>query len=110
MKKKINIQAEVEKTLNCLDNYKKVKADPFFYTRLSIKLEKKQETNVLNLIFNSPLLRTAIVALIIIINVLSVNYVIHENKETMDTDFTSLFTEEYMLDQSTESYLVLNNE
>lgn len=102
-----NIQNEVDKTLNSLDNWQMVNADAFFYTRLSAKLEKKtQASTAFNWLFNTPILKPALVAAALIINITSILYLSYQS--TSETDFTEAFTSEYMLDQSTESYLVLN--
>lgn len=107
MKADKNIQKEVEKTLSSLDNWQKVEADAFFYTRLSAKLEKAPEgSNVFNWFFNTPVLKPALVAFAIIINVMSVFYLSYQNTTT--ANFSETFANEYMLDQSTESYLVIN--
>lgn len=107
MKANKNIQNEVEKTLSSLDSWPKVEADAFFYTRLSTKLEKAPKgNNVFDWLFNTPVLKPALVAFAILINVMSVFYISFQN--TTETDFADAFSSEYMLDQSTESYLVLN--
>jgi len=111
MSKSKNIQSEVEKTLNSLDNWKKIEADPYFYTRLSVRLENRAQPKLFSWFFDSPILRPALIAIALLINVLSVSYLLSSNNNVAkSTDFANLFAEEYMLDQSTETYLDLNNE
>jgi hypothetical protein len=43
MKKRMNINEEVDKTLRSIDKIESVKTDAFFYSRLSAKLEHRNE-------------------------------------------------------------------
>lgn len=112
MKTKKNIPAEVEKTLNSLNDWKPIVTDAFFYTRVTARMENRSQYTVLNWLFDSPMLRPALIAITLTINILSINYIVsnYELFQTQSTDFVSLFTDEYQLDQSTESYIVLNDE
>ena len=107
-----NIQSEVEKTLNSLDNWKKIETDSFFYTRLSVRLENKRQIKNLNWFFDSLLLRPALMVFALLINILSINYFISNSNSIQEdsSDFANLFNDEYMLDQSTDSYFMLNDE
>jgi hypothetical protein len=40
---KFDIEEEIEKTLNSLDNHKRVEASPFFYTKLQQQLKAADE-------------------------------------------------------------------
>ncbi|MDA3892767.1 MAG: hypothetical protein PF517_13990 [Salinivirgaceae bacterium] len=108
MKKDTNIENEVNKTLNSLDNWQKVETDAFFYTRLSAQLENKQNTTTFAWLFDTPILKPALIAVALLINVLSIGYIYYGNQSSMGNDFADAFSTEYMLDQSTESYLVIN--
>ncbi|MCH2448574.1 MAG: hypothetical protein MK198_00370 [Gracilimonas sp.] len=44
MKSQNNIDREVDKTMNALDGLAPSKTDPFFYSRLSAKLENRDQT------------------------------------------------------------------
>lgn len=44
MKSQNNIDQEVDKTMNALDGLAPAKTDPFFYSRLSAKLENRDQT------------------------------------------------------------------
>lgn len=44
MKSQKNIDREVDKTMNALDGLEPAKTDPFFYSRLSAKLENRDQT------------------------------------------------------------------
>lgn len=111
MKTNKDIQAEVEKTLNILNDWKPVETDAFFFTRLSVRIEKRTQAKNYHWFFESPLLRPALIALTVLINVLTINYFIaFVDTKKESTDLISLFTEEYQLNQSTESYIALNDE
>ncbi len=112
MKRSEKIQTEVEKTLGALDNWTPVKTDAFFYTRLLAKIEKRSSPSKLNWLFESPILKPALIAAALILNLLSIGYIIASNKSIQDqtSDFSTEFTNEYFLNQSTESYLVFNDE
>lgn len=43
MKSQKNIDREVDKTMNALDGLEPAKTDPFFYSRLSAKLENRDQ-------------------------------------------------------------------
>lgn len=45
MKSQKNIDREVDKTMNALDGLEPAKTDPFFYSRLSAKLENRDQTD-----------------------------------------------------------------
>lgn len=45
MKSQKNIDREVDKTMNALDGMEPAKTDPFFYSRLSAKLENRDQTD-----------------------------------------------------------------
>ncbi len=111
MSKNKNIQKEVEKTLSSLDDWRKIKTDPYFYTRLSVKIENRGQSKRLVWFFDSPILRPALIAIALLVNVLSISYYLSSNNiDTQSNDLASLFAEEYMLDMSTESYLDFNIE
>jgi|AntRauTorckE6833_2_1112554.scaffolds.fasta_scaffold00051_12 hypothetical protein len=44
MNRKKNIDREVDKTMNALEGLEPAKTDPFFYSRLSAKIENRQQS------------------------------------------------------------------
>ncbi len=98
MKVKNDIKSEVEKTLSSLDSWKEIKTDSFFYTRLSVRLEKKTQFSLLNWLFDSPILRPALIAITLLINIFSINYYLStsNNSAAQSNDFATLFVDEYM--------------
>lgn len=70
-KSKTAIDAEVQKTLQSLDQIKKVKASPFFYTRLQQRLANRrnnESASIPNAIWGK-VLRPALVPLLIVASV-----------------------------------------
>jgi len=98
--------------MNSLDNWKSIETDPFFYTRLRVRIKNNIESTSFNWFFDSPLLRPSLIAIALLINILSINYYLSHTEyfQEQSTDFAAVFNDEYLLDQSTESYIVFNNE
>lgn len=112
MKTKVELEQEIKKTMECLTDYPKATANAFFYTRLSTRLVKQEKMDVLNWFFDSPFLKPAFAFLFLAINIVSlVHFLTNDSiiNETQQTA-TEIFVEEYSLNQSTETYLVLNDE
>jgi len=115
MKKKgLNIDREVENTLNCLDMTEKIECSPFFYTRLigNIEsLEKKQKHRI----FKSDLinlLRPALLILIIILNIVTgiyfFNYTTEQSQDR--SDYIESLSEEFSIQQTNYTLSNINNE
>src|SRR5574342_1359717 len=70
-KDKTAIDAEVQKTLQSLDHLPKVKANPFFYTRLQQRLavrHRRETGSIFDVIFHKAL-RPALVPLLIAVSI-----------------------------------------
>lgn len=70
-KSKTAIDAEVHKTLQSLDQIKKVQASPFFYTRLQQRLDSRRnnESASLRNAIGGKVLRPALVPLLIVASI-----------------------------------------
>lgn len=112
MKTKEQKIIEVEKTLKYLEHLPKVETDAFFYTRLSAKLESQSQYQPLQWLFEVPYLKPAFVVLFLALNIASIvhlnNFYKSQNAENLSV--SDEFVTEYDLNQSTDSYLVLNDE
>ncbi len=112
MKSKESIEEQVDKTLELLDHLPRVTADAFFYTRLSVRLEKKTHQGDFHWFFDTPMVRPAFFLFFVILNVVSLIHWINQNQElqTVNQTASEELIEEYSLNQSTNSYLVFNEE
>jgi len=112
MKTDSEIEQQVKITMESLTDYPKAIASDFFYTRLSTRLVKPEKFDVLSWIFETPYLKPVFALLILAINIVSISLYLHTGSQTAATQQTAseIFIEEYSLNQSTESYLVLNDE
>ncbi|MGE4290529.1 MAG: hypothetical protein AB7E36_17780 [Salinivirgaceae bacterium] len=111
MKTNKNINAEIEKTLASIDNYQKQKANPFFYTRLTARLEQEMEPRVWHWFFDIPILRPALLLLFIAINLFTlVNWMQPKTDANTLTSSTEQFIEEYQLNDTNYTLLVYNEE
>jgi hypothetical protein len=112
MKTNLEIEQEIKKTMESLTGYPKAAANDFFYTRLSTRLVKPEKSDLLNWFFDSPILKPAFAIVFLAINIISLLHFLNVNTQITTTQQTSteLFVEEYSLNQSTETYLVLNDE
>jgi hypothetical protein len=106
-----NLSTEIEKTLVSLDNIQKTKADPFFYTRLSARLEREQEPRLWHWFFDIPLLRPALMLLFVAINLFTLMSWMQPKTESKSiSSTTEQFIEEYELNETNYSLLVYNEE
>ncbi len=113
MEQNRNIDLEVEKTLNSLNDYKKVETDAFFYTRLMARIERKQESEAVPYFFSIPYLKPAMVSFLILINLfvaLSFLYFDNANKE-VDNQLVNGFANSYSGSENTDylSYTDIEN-
>lgn len=102
----ITVEEKVDKTLQLLDNIKKVEENPFFYTRLKERMEqqeKKRSFFVSGLLRSVPL-RPVLLAFIVILNISSALYFLNTRNVHTGNGKTDLeaFAEEYSL--STTDY------
>lgn len=66
--RKFDIEKEIEKTLDSLDNHERVEASPFFYTKLQERLKKIGEEEVARFSFWN-VWQPALVVVLIFVNV-----------------------------------------
>ncbi|PKP08341.1 MAG: hypothetical protein CVU09_16340 [Bacteroidetes bacterium HGW-Bacteroidetes-4] len=106
-----NLNPEIEKTLASLNNIQKTKADPFFYTRLTAKLEREQEPRVWHWFFDIPILRPALMLLFAVINLFTLmNWMQPKTENNSISSTTEQFIEEYELNETNYTLLVYNEE
>lgn len=111
MKKQEHISEEVEKTLNSLDNWQPVKTDPFFYTRLQARMQKRQEEHKWAWFFDSALLKPALAVAIVAINVVTLIHYSNQTSQAVSRDEAiESFTNEYALNQSMDVYFYESEE
>lgn len=111
MKNKTNIQNEINETLNLFDKIDKVEVDAFFYTRLSAKMENTKSKFSFDWLFETPILKPIIIAVILFINVISISYFLNSKSESLtNTEIVDLFNQEYSMTQSTDSFLAFNED
>ncbi len=104
------IENEVEKTLDSLNNFKKITTDPFFYTRLMVRLEKENEPHWITQIFEYRWLKPVFITLIILINIIAVVEFTYYNNEIarVNNNLIIDFTQNY--NNTTTDYLVYTAE
>ena len=105
MDKKERIEEEVEKTLQCFEDFEKLEPNPFFLTRLKAKIrsfEAEQERTIQpgrRLWFLHP----AVLSLLVVLNLFSAILVFRGSDTHMETDsrsqYIAAFAEEYSLNQ-----------
>lgn len=112
MKTKEAIDEQVTKTLELMEQLPKASADAFFYTRLSARLERQNEPTVFNWFFDIPMLKPAFIVLFIFLNLVSLVHWVnqYQSVQTQPLTATEELIEEYSLNQTTNSYLVFNEE
>jgi hypothetical protein len=102
MNKKEIIDQEVQKTLQCFEPLEKVSADPYFYTRLQVRLRQQhqQKENKLEL-FGPRWWRPALVGMIIILNLTTAAlvYLSNEKNKELNQDTWTTLAAEYGLNQ-----------
>jgi hypothetical protein len=71
--KKKQIEEEVKKTLDLLDQVEEIEPNPYFYTRLQGRLrnQEAEQRSALFHIFRAKNLRLAFLAIVIVINIVS---------------------------------------
>lgn len=96
--KKINIDEEVKKTMESIDQIQRVEGNPFLYTRLQEKLRQEAEGDVITTRTRFPIWQFALVVGLLFIN----GFALMQSgyfDETTETATTSIdeFAEEYAL-------------
>ena len=104
MRREMNINDEVEKTLQALDGVERMEANPYFYTRLNQRIQdEKTETSRPPLIF-SKLWQPALLAVLVIFNVYTFVQVDGANGSETAQDGVSVLMQEYQINSSNSSY------
>jgi hypothetical protein len=112
MKQVRNIESEIEKTLQSLDTFTKVRSDAFFYTRLKARMDNPKEALFIRWFFETPYLKPALLVLFLSINILTLVSWLNTNaiQNQATTTVTDSFIEEYDLNSLSDTFLVLNEE
>ncbi|MGC6430993.1 MAG: hypothetical protein ACON5F_08115 [Jejuia sp.] len=101
-----NLQKEIDETLNVLDNMETVTVSPFFKDKtMNILFAEKEEKMQTVWSWFTPKLQLAILACVIILNVIAFTKL--EATSTYDEDVTE-FAESYGLSSSYEYKSILN--
>lgn len=111
--KKININQEVKKTMESIDQIQRVEGNPFLYTRLQEKLRQEAEGDVVTVHTRFPVWQFAMVVGLLFIN----GFALVQSgyfDQTTETAVTSIdeFADEYALVESEMEdleYLSLND-
>ncbi|MFK7772142.1 MAG: hypothetical protein AB8F94_08380 [Saprospiraceae bacterium] len=111
--RKINIDQEVQKTMESIDQIQRVEGNPFLYTRLQEKLRQEAEGNVVTIRTRFPILQMAMVVGLLFINgfALTQSGYFGESTETASTSIDQ-FANEYALivgEEEELEYLSLND-
>lgn len=113
MSTKKKIEQEVEKTLRCFDQPQKLADNPFFYTRVKARIEKRSRQTDSNLWqFGWKILKPAFLVLIVVLNIFTItNYFTADQSKTSERDqLLKTFAQEFALDQSNYNPSFLINE
>lgn len=97
-KKKLNIEEEIQKTLDSVDAIQRVEGNPFLYTRLQERLDSSRENTVTTKGWFSPAWQFALIVFLFITNglvLLQSEYFSTSNEITIDE-----FATEYELTPS----------
>ncbi len=103
MNKKKKIEQEVEKTFRCFDHPEKLADNPFFYTRVKARIEKRGQQTDRNLWpFGWKILKPAFLVLIVVLNIFTItSYFTADQSKTSEHDqLLKTFAQEFALDQS----------
>lgn len=72
MKTDLNIENEVQKTLDALENIKRVDGNPFLFTRIKAQLEKDRQINAKKTLQFSNVLSWSMMVLLLTINIIAI--------------------------------------
>ena len=84
MDKQERIREEVEKTMSLLDQMQNLEADPYFYNRIEARLRSKERERKTKLLAFpvSGVLKPALLLLLLMINLISVFFLLKGSSET----------------------------
>lgn len=111
--KKINIDQEVKKTMESIDQIQRVEGNPFLYTRLQEKLRREIEGEVVTIRTRFPIWQFAMIVGLLFVNGLALmqSGYFDESTETTTASIDE-FAEEYALTENEAEdleYLSLND-
>jgi len=109
--KKINIDQEVKRTMESIDQIKRVEVNPFLFTRLQEKLGQELEVGTVKTGIRFPVWQFAMVVALLFINGFALKELGFFNKIT-ETASIDEFANEYALAENEEEdldYLSLND-
>jgi len=98
------VAVEVEKTMNLLEEPQLIAADPFFYTRLKVRLDSSDEA-VRKSSFIVSYLRPAFLLLFAVINIFTIYYIF---KQDSVVNAQKSFADEYNLALNNTELLDVN--
>jgi hypothetical protein len=112
MKRKEQIEQEIQKTMSCFKNAKKIEAGPFFSARLQAKINT-YETNKnrsWGKIFTMEYLQPALLLVFLLANILTATLIIgNNNAESLSrTEILKKLAEEYSFQQEEYSLLTFS--
>lgn len=110
---KINIDQEVQQTMESIDHIQRVEGNPFLYTRLQEKLRQEAEGDVVTIRTRFPVWQFAMIVGLLLINgfALVQSDYFDDTTETVATSIDA-FADEYALSTGEEEdleYLSLND-
>jgi len=84
MDKRKRVREEVEKTMSLLDRMENLEAGPFFYTRVEARLRSKEREEKLKQpgIFGVKVLKPALLALLLVANLISAVFFLVGSRDT----------------------------
>lgn len=104
--KKINIDQEVQKTMESIDQIQRVEGNPFLFTRLQEKLRQEAESDVVTVRTRFPIWQVTMVVVLLFINGFALMQSDYFN-DTTETATSSIdqFADEYALTAEEEEDL-----
>jgi hypothetical protein len=111
MAKQDLVRKKVEETLTCLDRLERLDAGPAFFSRLQARLGAAAEKPVQPGLFRlprvfTPVLRPALLALLVLVNILTVVFVAQAGVHREEVEKASVMTvaHDYSLNQSLDEF------
>ena len=111
--KKINIDQEIQKTMESIDQIQRVEGNPFLYTRLQEKLRQEAEGDLVTIHTRFPIWQVAMVVGLLFLNgfTLMQSGFFNETTETVATSIDEFADEYALMENEMEDleYLSLND-
>lgn len=105
MKTQNNKPIEENNTLDILDEIQEVKVSPFFKNKVLNKIREQNQEPVTLFGWFRPQLQLAVVALVLLMNALTIYYSLNLQVDTQEQSSFEAFVQDYSLDSSSEIYL-----